>query len=208
MPVLNLVLCGSDEALKVSISELLLGTRDEKPEAVCGHHLRLVVMPALYNTHLSEEEVMQETLRCFLYNNPVHAFLFIIPVGPLTDDDKGEIEMIQKFFSLRVCDHSLVLFTSENINEAAIKFVEQNSEMKELRHMCGDRYMIFKKEQRGISEQVATLVNQVTNMVTINKIYSLLMFIEAQKDGAKQPLVDELAEMKKQLEAKHQETCK
>lgn len=44
----------------------------------------------------------------------------------------------------------------------------------------------------------------------MNKTYSLPMFIEAQKDGAKQPLEDELAEMKKrfkQFEAKQQETC-
>ncbi|KAK2858235.1 hypothetical protein Q7C36_006154 [Tachysurus vachellii] len=205
LPVLNLVLCGSDEALKTSISELMLGQRDVKTGIVDRHRLRLEVMPSLYNTHLSDEEVMQEIVRCISLNNPVHAFLFIIPVGPLTDDVKEEIEMIQRTFGLRVCDHSLVLFTRENVDEAAASnFVEKSSEMEEIRHMCGDRYMILEKEEKRRFKQVTELIERVTNM---KKIYSLPMFIEAQKDGAKRPLEDELSEMKKQLKAKHQDAC-
>ncbi|XP_058258452.1 uncharacterized protein LOC131361403 [Hemibagrus wyckioides] len=97
-PELNLVLCGSDEALKTSISDLILGLRKVKTGEVCGHRLRLEVMPALYNTQLSDKEVMNKILHCFSLDNPVHAFLFLVPVGPLTDDDKGEIEMIQRTF--------------------------------------------------------------------------------------------------------------
>ncbi|KAK2858236.1 hypothetical protein Q7C36_006155 [Tachysurus vachellii] len=202
LPVLNLVLCGSDEALKTSVSDLIL--EDVKTGEVCGHRLRLEVIPALYNTHLSDEEVMQEILRCISLDNPVHAFLFIIPVGPVTDDDKGEIETIQRTFGTKVCDHSLVLFTNKNFNEAAASnFVEQSSEMEELRHMCGDRYMILEKGKKNKYKQVTELIERVTHM---KKIYSLQMYIEAQKDGVKQPLEDELTEMKK-TKAKQQETC-
>ncbi|KAK3575437.1 hypothetical protein QTP86_026490 [Hemibagrus guttatus] len=198
LPVLNLVLCGSDEPLKTSISDLIL--EYVKTGEVCGHRLRLVVMPALYNTHLSDKEVMNEILHCFSSDNPVHAFLFITPVGPVTDDDKGEIEIIQKTFGSRVCDHSVVLFTIENINN----FEQQSSEMQELQRMCGDRYLILEKEKKSRHQQVAELLEQVTNM---KKIYSLQMYIEAQKDGTRQPIEDELAEMKKQLLAKQQEAC-
>ncbi|GAA6112234.1 uncharacterized protein LOC113640867 [Tachysurus ichikawai] len=202
-PVLNLVLCGSDEARKTSISELILGPR--KTVIVDKHILRLEVMPALYNTQLSDEEVMSETLICISLDNPVHAFLFIIPVGPLTDDDKGEIETIQRTFGSRVCDHSFVLFTRENVDEdAASNFVEKSLEMEELRRMCGDRYMILQKEKKRRHKQVTELIERVTHM---KKIYSLQMFIEAQKDGAKQPLEDELTEIKKQLKAKPQDAC-
>ncbi|KAI5086230.1 GTPase IMAP family member 8-like, partial [Silurus meridionalis] len=167
-----------------------------------GRRLRLMVMPTLYSTHLSDKEVMDEILHCISLDNPVHAFLFIIPVGPLTDDDKTEIEMIQRIFSPRVCDHSIVLFTSENINEATINFVQRSSEMEELRRLCGDRYMILENKQKQGHKQIPELLDQVTNM---NKIYSISMYIEARMDGAKQPLEDELSEMKKQLQAKPQE---
>ncbi|XP_053492474.1 GTPase IMAP family member 8-like [Ictalurus furcatus] len=203
LPVLNLVLCGSDEELKASISELILGPGNVETGLVSGCLLRLAVMPALYNTDLSDEEVMDKILHCIPVDNPVHAFLFIIPVGPLTDDDKGEIEMIQRTFSSRFCDHSIVLFTSENLNEAAaVNFVEQSSEMEELHRMCRGRYMILEGNRRR--KQVSELLDRVTNM---KKIYSLPMFIEAQKDGVKQPLEEELSEMKKQLQAKPQEEC-
>ncbi|KAK3557450.1 hypothetical protein QTP70_027741, partial [Hemibagrus guttatus] len=204
----NLVLCGSDEALKSSISDLILGLRKVKTGEVCGHRLRLEVMPALYNTHLSDKEVMNEILRCISLDNSVHAFLFIIPVGPVTDDEKGEIEMIQRTFSSRVCEHCIVLFTNKNFNKAAaINFVEQSSEMKELRHMCGDRYMILEKEKKNRRKQVPQLLEKVKNM---KKTYTLQMYIEAQKDGTKQPLEDELAEMKnriRRLKSKQQEAC-
>ncbi|KAI5614990.1 hypothetical protein C0J50_8849, partial [Silurus asotus] len=202
--VLNLVLCGSDEALKTSISDLLLGERNVKTAEVCGRRLRLMLMPTLYNTQLSDKEVMEQILHCISLDNPVHAFLFIIPVGPLSNDDKAEIEMIQRIFCPRVCDHSIVLFTTENINEATINFVQQNSEIEELRYLCGNRYMIIEKEQKQKQghKQIPELLDQVTN---INKIYTLSMYIEARIDGAKKPLEDELAEMKKQLQAKPQE---
>ncbi|KAI5616024.1 GTPase IMAP family member 8-like, partial [Silurus asotus] len=202
LPVLNLVLCGSDEALKTSISDLLLGERNGKTAEVCGRRLRMVVMPTLYDTQLSDKEVMEKSLHFISLDNPVHAFLFIIPVGPLSNDDKAEIDTIQKIFSPSVCDHSIVLFTSENINQATNNFVQQNSEMEELRHMCGNRYMILEKEQKQGHKQLPKLLDQVTNM---NKIYTLSMYIEAQRDEAKKELEDELAEMKKQLQAKPQE---
>ncbi|KAG7326200.1 hypothetical protein KOW79_009601 [Hemibagrus wyckioides] len=204
LPELNLVLCGSDEALKTSISDLILSLRKVKTGEVCGHRLRLEVMPALYNTQLSDKEVMNKILHCFSLDNPVHAFLFIVPVGPLTDDEKGEIEMIQRTFGSSVCDHSVVLFTNKNFNEAAaINFVEQSSEMEELRCLCGDRYMILKKRKKNRQKQVAELLEQVTNM---KKIYSLQMYIEAQKDGARQPLEEELAKMKNRIR-QQQGTC-
>ncbi|KAI4887396.1 hypothetical protein NFI96_030348, partial [Prochilodus magdalenae] len=100
---LNLVLCGSDGAVKSSISDLILGEREPSPGsrsvcvrregAVCGRLVTLVEIPALYNTQLSEEEVMQESLRCVSLCDPgVHAFLLNVPEGRLTDEDKGEIE--------------------------------------------------------------------------------------------------------------------
>ncbi|KAK1785705.1 hypothetical protein P4O66_019050 [Electrophorus voltai] len=124
-PVLNLVLCGSDVAMKASISDLILGQREQSPEPtsvcvrregeVCGHRLTLVEMPALYNTQLSEEEVIREPLRCVSLCDPgVHAFLFIINSVHLTDEDKVEMENLQKIFSPRLCNHSIVLFSQQS----------------------------------------------------------------------------------------------
>ncbi|KAL1278922.1 hypothetical protein QQF64_025595, partial [Cirrhinus molitorella] len=57
---LNLVVCGSDGTLKSSISEQILQQTDRRSDV----EISLVELPALFNTRLSEEEVIRQTLRC------------------------------------------------------------------------------------------------------------------------------------------------
>ncbi|XP_067237225.1 uncharacterized protein [Chanodichthys erythropterus] len=73
---LNLVVCGSDGTLKSSVSDQIL--RDIE---LHGRQISLVNLPALFNTRLSEEEVMRQTLRC-VSHPVVHVFLLIIPDAP------------------------------------------------------------------------------------------------------------------------------
>ncbi len=99
---LNLVLCESDGALKSSVSGLILQQTDRRSDVeLHGHLISLVELPALIG--LSEEEVMRQTLRCVSLCHPgVHAFLLIIPDAPLNNEDKAEIEEIQRIFSSRI----------------------------------------------------------------------------------------------------------
>ncbi|XP_062846413.1 GTPase IMAP family member 8-like [Trichomycterus rosablanca] len=221
LPVLNLVLCGSDE-LKSSISDLILKQTEliSDPRSECfmrkgvvsGYQVTLVETPALYDTQLSEEEVMRETLQCVSLCNPgVHAFIIIIPVGPLQDEDKAEIKLIQRIFSSRMNDHTIVLFSNSNTDEtAAINFIKQSSETEELLSMCSGRYIMLQKTESERLQQVPALLDQVKKMATTNKFYSLLMYVEAQKDRVKQELENKLAEMEekiKQLQKHQQQTC-
>ncbi|KAI4887730.1 hypothetical protein NFI96_005942 [Prochilodus magdalenae] len=136
---LNLVLCGSDGAVKSSISDLILGQRETSPGsssvcvrregAVCGRLVTLVEMPALYITQLSEEEVMQETLRCVSLCDPgVHAFLLIVPEGRLTDEDKGELEKIERIFGSRIKSY-LFLITQHSLNKPLCEAVQTYGEV-------------------------------------------------------------------------------
>ncbi|KTG35484.1 hypothetical protein cypCar_00044501 [Cyprinus carpio] len=122
-PDLNLVLCGSDAALKASVLKCFMGKKTlsmshqtfssvcvMEEEKIHGHQISLVELPAL--TQLSEEEVMRQTLKCVSLCDPgVHVFLLIVPDAPLTDEDKAEIEKIQKIFDSR--EHFMLLFTTE-----------------------------------------------------------------------------------------------
>ncbi|XP_062874258.1 golgin subfamily A member 6-like protein 22 [Trichomycterus rosablanca] len=221
LPVLNLVLCGSDE-LKSSISDLILKQTEliSDPRSEClmrkgvvsGYQVTLVETPTLYNTQLSEEEVKRETLQCVSLCNPgVHAFIIIIPVGPLQDEDKAEIRMIQRIFSSRMNDHTIVLFSNSNTDEtAAINFIKQSSETEELLSMCSGRYIMLQKTESKRLQQVPALLDQVKKMATTNKFYSLLMYVEAQRDRAIQELENKLAEQEeriKQLQKHLQRTC-
>ncbi|KAA8592881.1 hypothetical protein FQN60_018336, partial [Etheostoma spectabile] len=121
-PALNLVLCGRRGAGKTSAAKAILGQTELRSVSnssecvkhqgeVCGRWVSLVELPALYGE--GQEVVMEESLRCISLCDPegVHAFILVLPVGPLTDEDKGELETIQNTFSSPVNDFTMILFT-------------------------------------------------------------------------------------------------
>ncbi|XP_060760191.1 structural maintenance of chromosomes protein 2-like [Neoarius graeffei] len=125
---LNLVLLGM-EALTASVSKILLGKKFSlfqsessskcvvRKGKVSGYLIKLVEMPALSNTRLSEQEVMRLTRHCVSVCDPgVHAFFIMVP-GGLSDEDKAEIKMIQRVFSSRINDHVIFLINQQSQKE-------------------------------------------------------------------------------------------
>ncbi|XP_051988754.1 GTPase IMAP family member 8-like, partial [Xyrauchen texanus] len=138
---LNVVVCGSDRRLKASISNLILNESDRRSESssecvriegeVSGRLITLVELPAL--SQLSEEEVMRQSLHCVSLCHPgVHVFLLIIPDAPITDEDKAEMEKIQRIFSSRINKHIMVLImqnsehTTAELNEETKSVIESS----------------------------------------------------------------------------------
>ncbi|XP_054483494.1 LOW QUALITY PROTEIN: GTPase IMAP family member 8-like [Anoplopoma fimbria] len=108
-PSLNLVLCGRTGSGKTSAAKAILGQTElhsvsnssecvKHQGEVCGRWVSLVELPALYGK--PQEAVMEESLRCISLCDPegVHVFILVLPVGPLTDEDKGELQTIQNTF--------------------------------------------------------------------------------------------------------------
>jgi len=125
MTPLNLVLCGRRGAGKTSAAKAILGQTElhsvsnssecVKTQAeVCGRRLSLVELPALCGK--PQEAVMEESFRCVSLCDPegVHAFILVLPVGPLTDEDKGELQTIQNTFGSGVNDFTMILLTVES----------------------------------------------------------------------------------------------
>ncbi|XP_077074081.1 uncharacterized protein LOC143725509 isoform X1 [Siphateles boraxobius] len=193
LPKLNVVLCGSNRTLKVSISNLILNQRDRRPElsSECvklegeahGRLITLVELPAL--TRLSQEEVMRQALRCVSLCDPgVHVFLFIIPVGPLSDEDKTETEEIQKIFSSKINNHIMFLIIQKSEHETE----EQNEAMKSVIDCFGGRHHFL-----GPNPQVSMLVTKLEQMMEENSgiPFSTETFLEAQ--------IEKFEEMRKKI---------
>eukprot|EP00063_Salmo_salar_P070019 XP_014044854.1 PREDICTED: GTPase IMAP family member 8-like [Salmo salar] len=192
---LNVVLCGRRGAGKTSTANVILGQTESSPKSssssvcvkregeVCGRPVTLIELPALYGTPLTQEEVMRETFHCVsLCDSGVHAFLLVVPLGPITDEDKGELETIQKILSSRVNDFITVLFRQDNIpvDKTAVKFVEQNADTKQLIKMCGGRYKIFDALKIVNAKQTTELVAEIVKMMDQNRTcYTLYMYMEA-----------------------------
>uniref|UniRef100_A0A8C1WLM6 GTPase IMAP family member 8 n=1 Tax=Cyprinus carpio TaxID=7962 RepID=A0A8C1WLM6_CYPCA len=167
---LNLVVCGSNKELKSFTSNLILNQSESRSElsSECvrrdaeldGRLISLVELPALFNTQLSEEEVMRQTHRCVSLCHPgVHVFIIIIPDAPLTDEDKAEIEEIQRIFSSRINKHIMILIKqsperqTENLNEKTQSVIER----------FGGRHHLI-----GPKSQVSVLIEKLKQMVEEN----------------------------------------
>ncbi|KAL7392513.1 hypothetical protein ABVT39_025789 [Epinephelus coioides] len=163
---LNLVLCGRRGAGKTSAAKAILGQTElhsvssssecvKHQGEVCGRWVSLVELPALYGK--PQEAVMEESFRCISLCDPegVHAFILVLPVRPLTDEDKGELETIRNTFSSGVNDFTLILFTvySDPTAPGIVKFISKNNGIQELCQSCGGRYVVLNiKDQQQIPE--------------------------------------------------------
>ncbi|XP_051765867.1 repetitive organellar protein [Ctenopharyngodon idella] len=183
---LNLVVCGSDKRLKSIISNLILNQSERGSELssecvrrdvkVCEHLISLVELPALIKTQLSEEEVMRQTLRCVSLCDPgVHVFLIIIPDGPLNNEDRAEMEKIQKIFSSRIDKHILILIHQNPEHQTA----ELNEETQSVIESFGGRHHFI-----GPNTQVSMLMERLMQMVEANSgvCFSTETLLEAQME--------------------------
>ncbi|XP_016390151.1 GTPase IMAP family member 8-like [Sinocyclocheilus rhinocerous] len=182
MSKLNLVVCGSDGTLKSSISELILQQTERRSDVeVHDHLISLVELPAL--NQLSDEEVMRQTLRCVSLCHPgVHVFLLIVPVGPLTDEAKAEMEVIQRIFDSR--EHFMVLFTSNLPVEGPVAdLIKSSPEFQRLISRCGGQYRVMGLNEPENSRQIPELLVYIENMKT--EPYSSEMYVKAQENRAR-----------------------
>ncbi|KAL7392643.1 hypothetical protein ABVT39_027678 [Epinephelus coioides] len=208
----NLVLCGRRGAGKTSAAKAILGQTElhsvssssecvKHQGEVCGRWVSLVELPALYGK--PQEAVMEESFRCISLCDPegVHAFILVLPVRPLTDEDKKELETIRNTFSSRVNDFTLILFTVESDPTApAIKFIKKNRDIQELCQSCGGRYVVLNiKDQQQIPE----LLDAVEKMMAEgSRCFTKDTFTKAQLENVSR-LKAELQDVKQRTSVGH-----
>ncbi|XP_041832846.1 GTPase IMAP family member 8-like [Melanotaenia boesemani] len=206
---LNLVLFGRRRVGKTSVAKAILGQTElhsassssqcvKHQGEVCGRWLSLVEMPALYGK--PQEAVMEESLRCVSLFDPegVHAFILVLPVGPLTDEDKGELQTIQNTFSSRVNDFTMILFMVESdpAAPAVADFIGGDKNIQELHQSCRGQSVVLNINDK---QQIPELLGAVEEMqADQNNSYTTQTFACAQLDQNVQ-LRAELLELKAKM---------
>ncbi|XP_034744803.1 uncharacterized protein LOC117954871 [Etheostoma cragini] len=220
-PALNLVLCGRRGAGKTSAANAILGHTEfplvsnssecvKHQGDVCGRLVSLVELPALYGK--PPEAVMEESFRCISLCDPegVHAFILVLPVDPLTDEDKGELQTIQNTFSSAVNDFTMILFTVESdpTAPAVVNFLE-DKDIQELCESCRGKYVLNIKDK----QQIPKLLDGVEKMrVAKSRFFTKDMFTKAQmkkvveQERANAKLKAELQDVKKKSEVEGDDT--
>ncbi|XP_051739482.1 uncharacterized protein LOC127506743 isoform X4 [Ctenopharyngodon idella] len=174
----KLVLCRNAETLTGHISKLILDPNERISESrtecarrerrsefrsvrlrrnseVCGR----LMLPANFNTQLSEEEVCKFLCCVSLCDPGVHAILFIILddtlTYKLTDGDKAKMEAIQRILSSRINKHIVVLISHNSENRKA-----------ELHNATNWSLESFQRQHnsRRHTEKVSTLVGRFEQM--------------------------------------------
>ncbi|XP_030581545.1 GTPase IMAP family member 8-like [Archocentrus centrarchus] len=169
-PSLNLVLCGRFGVGKTSTANAILGDRKlnssecvKHKAEVCGQLISLVEMPALYGK--SEEVAMRGAFKSVSLCDPegVHAFILVLPLDPLTDEDKGEVETIRNTLSSQIKDLTMILFTVE-IDAAhpdVVNFLQRNKEIQELCQSFSGRYLVLNINNRQQIPQLLDAVEEI-----------------------------------------------
>ncbi|XP_058653701.1 GTPase IMAP family member 9-like [Onychostoma macrolepis] len=154
-----------------------------------GKEISVIDTPGLYDTELSNEEVMKEIVKSITFASPgPHAFIFVIKVDRFTEEEKNTVKELKEVFGEQMEKYTVVLFTHKDQLEKKNITIEQflengNPDLKEFVDSCGNRFFCLNNESAS-SSQFKDLISKIEKMVTENggTHFTNDMFEETEKD--------------------------
>ncbi|XP_058621021.1 interferon-induced very large GTPase 1-like [Onychostoma macrolepis] len=188
-PDLTVALFGSSEAVQFGCDNILLGERKLQnakfsmiiplEKKISEHCVSVINM---IGSHEIDLEPLDHVIDQVVNENEIHAFLFVVRLGQLTDEDKMGIEWLQRFFGNQVLSFVITLFTYEREEErdTIIDDLKNNSVLEQLLEKCGGRYHTCSKimnnqsEMRELMDRIKRLFKDNNQQCYTREIYTTL----------------------------------
>lgn len=157
-------------------SEKVMGTVENVPvdvnKGLKDVPVTVIDTPGLFETDRTKENIVREILQCVTLREPgPHAFVLVVPIGRMTQEDQDTNDLIEAKFGPRVWDYTIVLFThGDRLNEKTINDVITESEEK-LRNFirkCGGGFHVFNNKDPQDQAQVTTFIAKIQTLVALN----------------------------------------
>uniref|UniRef100_W5LW04 GTPase IMAP family member 8 n=1 Tax=Lepisosteus oculatus TaxID=7918 RepID=W5LW04_LEPOC len=144
---------------------------EKRTGEVSGRSVAVIDTPGLFDTDLSNDEVIREILTCVSLSSPgPHVFLVVLQLGRFTQEVKDTVELIQKTFGETAAHYTMVLFTHGDLlgSQSIEGFLSKSDDLKQFLSHCGDRFHVFNNENPGDRSQVTELLEKIDRMVVRN----------------------------------------
>ncbi|KAM6965940.1 GTPase IMAP family member 8-like [Tautogolabrus adspersus] len=128
--------------------------------------------PGLFEKDSKREEIVRKILRCVKLQEPgPHAFVLVVPVGRMTQEDQNTQAMIEAMFGPRVWDYTIVLFThgdrleGKTINDVV---AESDDNFRNFIRKCSGGFHVFNNKKPEDQTQVTKLIEKIQTLVALN----------------------------------------
>ncbi|KAI4899398.1 hypothetical protein NFI96_017008 [Prochilodus magdalenae] len=172
----SVVLFGNSSAVDFGDENILLGQPTADPanysvnvtnlRKISADHVSVINILDLQDCYTDSVEEANARL---VTENKIHAFIFVLQLGKLTDTDKVGLEWLQRKFGDGVLPFVMILFTYEKKEDCdtIIDDLKKNPVLEQLLQKCGDRYHTCSKNMNKELEMKA-LLEKIDHMFTEN----------------------------------------
>ncbi|KAL1281276.1 hypothetical protein QQF64_000079 [Cirrhinus molitorella] len=188
---LRIVLLGVSGAGKTPAANAILGrdafeeSRSRKSEKQTGRvedrNISIIDTPGFFNTHLTDEEMMNEMMKSMYlcYPGP-HAFLLVINLGTFREEQRNLMEEVQENFGEEALKFTMVLFIGrEKIPNRKWKLLMDSRGFQDLFSHCRGQYHAINSKSEINQSHITKLLEKIDEIFKQNdgQHYSIDLYL-------------------------------
>ncbi|RXN11504.1 GTPase IMAP family member 8-like protein [Labeo rohita] len=202
---------GKNEFLSQLNSDSVTAVCKKRVGEVQGQSVAVVDTPGLFDTTLSNDQVIEEIVKCVSLSSPgPHVFVIVLSLGRFIQVETDTVDLIKKIFGPKAAQFSIVLFTrGDDLENVCIEdYVKKgkSAELKKLIRDCGNRFLAFNNRDKQDKTQVIQLLKMVEELKNTNegRYFTNKMFEEAEM-SIKKRMEEIMKEKEREIQTQKEE---